>query len=66
MTKRQALNDLCKLYNLEMEVYSPGDGRSRYHFTTNVNNYRIIFKALGVTEALAFARGYGNGIEDAS
>ena len=30
MTKRQALNDLCKLYNLEIEVYSPGDGRSRY------------------------------------
>ena len=65
MTKREALNDLCKLYNLQIEVSSPGDGRSRYSFR-KVNTYRTIFKALGVTEALAFARGYGNGIEDAS
>ena len=65
MTKRQALNDLCKLYNLQIEVSSPGDGRSRYNFT-KLNGSRILYHALGVTEALAFARGYGNGIEDAN
>ena len=65
MTKRQALNDLCKLYNLEIEVSSPGDGRSRYEFK-RTGYHRVIFRAMGVTEALAFARGYGNGIEDAN
>jgi hypothetical protein len=61
-TKTQ-LRNLAVIAGLTLYTWSPGDGLTRYRFFDNhhISDYFAadgLFTALGIREAVAFARGY--------
>ena len=55
-SRLQKLRTLISTSTLMLEVWSPGDGRCRYNFTTQEG--RTVHSAVGYGEALTFAKGY--------
>lgn len=68
MEKISRLEDLrleARRFNLYVNKYAPGDGATRYRFSTEPKGYFEdygIFTALGVKEARVFLRGVEVGI----
>ncbi len=56
------LRNICKRADLHFATWSPGDGMTRYRFYSKPDcNYfgdDGIYTALGLKDALSFARGY--------
>ncbi len=62
MTRKQ-LEDYCEYHDLYLTTYSPGDGVTRYRFFSVPGNDYFgpsngDFTALGLKEAVAYARGF--------
>ena len=64
MSRSERLSAACRVVNLYVATWSPGDGVTRYRFFDSPGNAYCgpangIFTALGYREACAFARGRG-------
>jgi hypothetical protein len=65
MTPKE-LAQFCREHGFYVDTYSPGDGVTRYRFTSEPRDYFASdgdFTALGLKEATAYARGRADGSE---
>lgn len=61
-TKVQRLKEACEAAGFYVSTYSPGDGVTRYRFSSEPGDYFAVqadFTALGYKEACAYAIGRG-------
>lgn len=64
MTRKEQLDAFVMRGNFHYATYSPGDGVTRYRFSTLGGDYFAIrneYTALGIKEALAYAFGRVHG-----
>jgi hypothetical protein len=66
MTKRDYLNNLVLNCELQMFTYSPGDGVTRYRFTSDKGRVDYfschnMHTSLGLSDAITYAEGYFQG-----